>query len=72
MKLFKKNHIENLKPLRLEENVRYIKESNIAIVGEVLSIYQNNHIAVKNLNLESKINRSKIKKYEAILINILM
>ena len=38
LSLFKnKIYIEKLNPLRLEENVHFIKDSNISIVAEVLS-----------------------------------
>ena len=36
--LFKKIYIDKLNPLRLEENIRYIKDSPISIVAEVLSL----------------------------------
>ena len=55
LSLFKKVYIEKLSPLRLEENVNYIKDSPISIVAEVLSYYEQNLIATKNIDLDSRI-----------------
>ena len=58
LNLFKKIHIDNLRPLRLEENVHLVKESNISIVAEVLSFYDNGDIDRKNIDLEAPISKS--------------
>ena len=56
--LFKKTIIDNLKPLRLEENNKLIKDSNISIVAEVLSYYEQGRIDRENINLEAQITKS--------------
>ena len=56
--LFKKEYIEELKPLRLEENVKLIKDSPISIVAEVLTLYDSKEIETKNINLEGNITMS--------------
>ena len=56
--LFKRVFIEKLNPLRLENNVQYIRDSPISIVAEVLSLYENNKIDKQNVDLDSKIKKS--------------
>ena len=56
--LFKKTNIVKLCPLRLEENVKYIKDSPISIVAEVLSLYDNNEIRQKNIDLDGEITKT--------------
>ena len=46
LKLFNNIYIDNLRPLRLEEGVKYIKDSPISIVAEVLEIYESHEIAI--------------------------
>ena len=58
LNLFKKIYIDELKPLRLEENIKLIKDSPISIVAEVLSLYDNKQIATKNIDLDSPIRKS--------------
>ena len=58
LKLFKKIYIDKLNPLRLEENIRFIKDSPISIVAEILSLYDNNEIEIKNIDLYSPIIKS--------------
>ena len=47
--------IEKLRTLRLEENAKYIKDSPISIVAEVLNYYEKNKIGKENINLNKKI-----------------
>ena len=56
--LFKKIEINELRPLRLEENVNIIEESNISIVAEVLSFYDSKRIGRENIDLTAPINKS--------------
>ena len=58
LNLFKKTHIENLPPLRLEENAYLLCESPISIVAETLHFYKKNMIASRNINLIKHIERS--------------
>ena len=58
LNLFNKTYIKELMPLRLEENVKLLKDSNISIVAEVLSMYENGSIAKQNIDLESPIKKS--------------
>jgi len=66
LNLFKKIYIEKLGPLRLEDNINYIKDSPIAIVGETLLLYEKGQIENKNIDLESRISKSA-KEYEDII-----
>jgi len=61
LKLFKKINIEELKPLRLEENIQYIRDSPISIVAEVLSLYDNNQIGTKNIDLDAPIQKNAVQ-----------
>ena len=56
--LFKKIHIDKLNPLRLEENIHYIKDSPISIVAEVLELYDNGQIGTRNIDLNAPISKS--------------
>ena len=58
LNLFKKINLDELRPLRLEENINYIKDSPISIVAEVLSLYDNNQIETKNINLDAPIRKT--------------
>ena len=58
LSLFKKNYIDKLSPLRLEEGVKKIKDSPISIVAEVLKLYDNNEIGKKNINLDDDITKT--------------
>ena len=58
LSLFKKISINELKPLRLEEDVKLIKDSNISIVAEVLSFYDQGRIDRENINLEAPITKT--------------
>ena len=58
LNMFKKIHIDKLSPLRLEDNIRYIKDSPISIVAEVLSLYDNNGIETQNIDLDAPITKS--------------
>ena len=64
--LFKKNYIDKLNPLRLEDNVTYIKDSPISIVAEVLSSYEKGQISTQNIDLNSPIRKSA-KECEQII-----
>ena len=64
--LFKRVFIEKLSPLRLEENVKYIRDSPIAIVAEVLLLYEQNKINKINIDLDARINK-KASEYEKII-----
>ncbi len=66
LNLFKKVYIDALKPLRLENNTYYIRDSPISIVAEVLSLYDNNKIATNNIDLDSPISKSA-KECEEII-----
>ena len=66
LNLFKKVDIEELRPLRLEENVKLIKDSPISIVAEVLTLYDNKGIETQNIDLNGKI-RMSAKECEAII-----
>ena len=52
---FNNIHIKQLKPLRLEEGAKYVKESDISIVAEVLDLFDKNQIEMKNIDLEAPI-----------------
>ena len=66
LKLFNKIHIDSLRPLRLEENIRFIRDSPISIVAEVLSLYDKGKIETENINLDERI-KKKPKEYEIII-----
>ena len=55
---FKKIHIGKLSPLRLEDNIRYIRDSPISIVAEGLYLYDNNSIRTVNIDLNAPIRKS--------------
>ncbi len=65
--LFKKEYIDKLRPLRLEPNVVYIRQSPTAIVGEVLISYEENKIGKKNVDLDCPIDHDDITKYEKVI-----
>ena len=56
--LFKKVNIKELKPLRLEEGVKIIKDSPISIVAEGLTLYDNKNIETTNIDLYGEIKMS--------------
>ena len=58
LNLFKKIYIDKLNPLRLEENIKLIKDSPISIVAEVLSFYDKKIIGTKNINLDDPIKKT--------------
>ena len=58
LKLFNKIHIEELKPLRLEEGAKCIGDSPISIVAEVLDLYGTHEIALQNINLKAPIKKT--------------
>ena len=58
LNLFNSVYIDKLKPLRLENNIKYVKESNISIVAEVLTLYDKGKIGKENINLDAKISKS--------------
>ena len=66
LKIFNHIHLEKLPPLRLEENAKFIKDSPIAIVGEVLELYYKEHIETKNIKLDALIAK-KVEEYEKII-----
>ena len=53
--------------MRLEPNAVYLSQSPIAIVGEVLILYEENKIGKKNIDLECPIDHDDITKYEKII-----
>ena len=55
--LFKKNHIERLPPLRIEEGAYILLDSPISIVAETLHYYETNRIAEHNIDLTKAIDR---------------
>ena len=61
LNLFNKIHITKLNHLRLEENVKKIGDSPISIVAEVLSLYDNNEIGNKNIDLEAGIEKTALQ-----------
>jgi hypothetical protein len=69
LNLFKKAYIDNLKPLRLENNIYYMRDSPILIVSEVLSLYDKNKIGTNNLDLDSRISKTA-KECEKIIMAI--
>ena len=56
--LFKKEFIDKLRPLRLEENARFLRESPISIVAEVLTSYEEDKIGKRNIDLDDPISMS--------------
>ena len=58
LNLFKGNEIKVLNPLRLEEGAKIIRDSPISIVAEVLTLYENNEIGKKNINLDAEITKT--------------
>ena len=58
LNLIKKVNIDELKPLRLEENAKIIRDSPISIVAEVLTLYDNKSIETNNINLDGEIKMS--------------
>ena len=58
LKLFKKIYIENLYPLRLEEDTALIGQSPISIVAETLNLYETGEISTRNINLEDPIRKT--------------
>ena len=65
LKLFKKTNINKLPPLRLEENIKLIKDSPISIVAETLQLIDSNDFS-SNLDLEMPI-RKTAKECEDII-----
>ena len=55
LNLFHKEEINELKPLRLEPNAIYVRDSPISIVAEVLTLYKNRNIGRQNIDLDKKI-----------------
>ena len=66
LNLFKKHYIEKLCPLRLEEGVKKIGDSPIAIVSEVLSFYDKDLIGKNNIDLNAPI-KMTAKQCEKII-----
>ena len=58
LNLFNNIQIKELKPLRLEEDIKYIKDSPISIVAEVLDLYDKNQIEMKNIDLDAPITKT--------------
>ena len=58
LNLFHRVHIKKLCPLRLEENINYVRDSPISIVAEVLLLYIQKKIGRQNINLSSPITKS--------------
>jgi len=53
--LFRNIHIDKLCPLRLEENIKIVRDSPISIVAETLKLYENDEIATKNIKIDEEI-----------------
>ena len=66
LQLFKNKNIDELLPLRLEENVKYIEDSPISIVGETLTLLESGQIQEENIDLKQPITKSVIE-YEEII-----
>ena len=66
LNLFKRIHIDKLGPLRLEENIKLINDSPILIVAEVLSLYDNDRIELKNIDLDAPA-KKKAEECEIII-----
>ena len=66
LQLFRKTYIQQLPPLRLEEDVYYIFESPISIVAETLYFYENGMISNQNINIQQRITRSAYQCEEII------
>ena len=64
--LFKNIYIHKLCPLRLEENIKKVEDSQISIVAETLKLYENNEIEKKNINLKQDI-KLKANECEQII-----
>ena len=58
LNLFNNIQIKELKPLRLEEDIKYIKDSPISIVAEVLDLYDKNQIEMNNIDLDAPITKT--------------
>ena len=58
LNLFKKICLDKLNPLKLEEEIRLIRDSPISIVAEVLSLYDNGQIETKNIDLDNPLEKS--------------
>ena len=58
LNLFNNIQIKELKPLRLEEDIKYIKDSPISIIAEVLDLYDKNQIEMKNIDLDAPITKT--------------
>ena len=58
LNLFNNVYIDQLKPLRLEEGAKYVKDSDISIVAEVLDLYSKNKIETDNINLDAPISKT--------------
>ena len=52
--------------MRLEENVKYIEDSPISIVGETLTLLESGQIQEENIDLKQPITKSVIE-YEEII-----
>ena len=66
LNIFENIYIDQLQPLRLEENIQIIGDSQIALVAEVLDFYMNKRIGLENINLNGEINKSS-KECEKII-----
>ena len=66
LNLFHNIHIKKLYPLRLEENIKFIRDSPISIVAEVLDLYDKKMIATENIELDNKITK-KAEECEKII-----
>ena len=55
LKLFKKTHLDKLKPLILEENASLFQDSPISIVAKTLQLYETKEIRRRNVILDATI-----------------
>ena len=66
LNLFNKVNIQKLGQLRLEEGAKFIKDSPISIVAEVLTLYDTDKIGKTNINLDGPITKTE-KECEEII-----
>ena len=66
LNLFHKVIINELRPLRLEPDVKYIKDLPISIVSVVLSLYKHKKIGKNNIDLDKPITKN-VAEYEKII-----
>ena len=66
LELFNEIRINELHPLRLEENAEFIRDSPISIVAETLKLFESGKYAT-NINLDKPIMRNNVSEYDKII-----